>query len=184
MQLLARAPVTVAFTGHRPDKLRRYREDAVRAALDDAVSRIVGRHPGALFLSGMALGVDQVAAELVIRARDGGLPCLLAAIVPFQGQDSRWPARDQERYRSLLARADQVVVLGQAPASWRQARDMLLARNRWMVRAADLLLAVWDGSPGGTAHTVREAVRAGVTVARFDPRRPELGWRRLHDADA
>ena len=37
-------------------------------------------------------------------------------------------------------------------------------RNRHMVDQADLLLSVWDGSPGGTGSTVAYARRQGVPV--------------------
>jgi uncharacterized phage-like protein YoqJ len=180
--MLDSAPITVTFTGHRPDKLGGYREDspvaaAVRRALDDIVRRTVRKYPGVVFLSGMALGVDQWAAEAVLRARDSGLPCRLMAAVPFEGQQDRWPHESRERYLRLLERCDLVEVLRYGPPpSPEMARRLLLARNRWMVERSRVVLAVWDGTPGGTAHTIRLALAMGRTVVRFDPRHPEAGW--------
>ena len=41
-----------------------------------------------------------------------------------------------------------------------------------MVQQADLLLAAYDGKPGGTAGTVAYAKRHGVRVVRLPPVRP------------
>ena len=176
--------LTAAFTGHRPDKLGGWSgnspvAETVRRALADIVRRTLRKYPGASFLSGMAPGVDQWAAESVLAARDQGAQCRLVAVVPFEGQEHRWPEASQLRYRELLRRADEVVVLAPVPSGPKEARRLLLARNRWMVERAGVVLAVWDGSPGGTAHTVRFAAQAGRVVVLFDPRHPEAGWQVL-----
>jgi len=40
-------------------------------------------------------------------------------------------------------------------------------RNEFMVDAADVLAAFFDGSPGGTANCVRYASKIGKRVVRF-----------------
>jgi len=171
----------VAFTGHRPRKLQSEAIPTIRRALADIVGRVLRKYPNAVFLSGMALGVDQWAAEAVLAARDAGARCRLVAVLPFEGQQDRWPRPDRERYLSILERADLVIplVMGMPPRSPAHARRLLLARNRWMVKAARAVIAVWDGSPGGTAYTVRFALKSGRVVMRFDPRHPDRGWQRL-----
>ena len=183
---LATNPITVAFTGHRPDKLGGYGGDSplarrVQRALEEVVRRVIRQYPGSTFISGMAPGVDRWGAEVVIALRDAGAPCRLVAAVPFRGQELRWPEESQRRYRELLGKADEVVVLvePEGEVSYEGARRWLLERNRWVVQRAHLVLAVWDGSSGGTAHTVREALRLKKNVLRFDPRRPEMGWRKI-----
>jgi uncharacterized phage-like protein YoqJ len=170
----------VAFTGHRPPRLGGYGAGEnspiarnVRIVLDHAVDQIIIRYPrGVAFLSGMAQGVDTWAAETVIAQRDAGARhARLVAAIPFAGQERVWPQAAQERYRNILARADEVAVLRHptsipTPA---QVAGWLHARNRWMIDRADLLVAVFDGSPGGTAEAVRYARDRGVPVARIDP---------------
>ena len=43
-------------------------------------------------------------------------------------------------------------------------------RNRYMVDHADVLIAVWDGSPSGTGKTVRYAHQQGKSVITINPR--------------
>ncbi len=154
----------VAFTGHRPVKLGGYGpsliQNRVRAAIADELVRI---KPSSA-ISGMALGVDQWAAEICI---DLGIP--FVAAVPFVGQESKWPEESQRHYQLLLQRAYNIHVVSPGPYSpWK-----MQARNEWMVRSCNTLVAVWDGSEGGTANCVRFAQgleRSLVTVVHIDPR--------------
>ena len=40
----------------------------------------------------------------------------------------------------------------------------MLRRNRYMVDRSSLLIAVYDGTPSGTAATVRRAEQQGIEV--------------------
>jgi hypothetical protein len=59
--------------------------------------------------------------------------------------------------------------------------------GRVMIEQADLLLAVWDGAardaPGGTGHTLANALAAGVPVVLIDARQPE-SWHMLDAVEA
>ena len=71
-----------------------------------------------------------------------------------------WPAEARARYASLLTRAAEVVYVsppGYAPAK-------MHARNAWMIDRADGVVALWDGSPGGTSNAVEYARRTGKPV--------------------
>lgn len=88
------------------------------------------------------------------------------AAVPFEEQPVRW-SRDQfEKYKELLGHASEIVhVCEPGYAAWK-----LQKRNEWMVDRCDLLLAVWDGSNGGTANCVRYAEKIGRPLVRINPR--------------
>lgn len=144
-------PFRIAFTGHRPDKLGGYHSNAlqtaVRKALFETLANAVTDGP-LVAMSGMALGVDTWAAEACVELR---IPFIAA--VPFRGQDSRWPHRSQAVYKSLLDKAQEVVVV--SPGAY--SVQAMHRRNEHMVDWAHHLLAVWDGSPGGTAACVAYA---------------------------
>ena len=137
----------VATTGHRPEKLGGHSlstEDRLRRL---AVRELRRLSPDGV-ISGMALGWDtaiaQAADELGIR---------FIAAIPFRGQESVWPAESKKRYQSLLAKAKIVVEVSAPPyAAWKMQR-----RNVWMVDHCDFLLALWDGSDGGTANCLAYA---------------------------
>lgn len=151
----------LAFTGHRPNKLGGYRQNPMQMAVRSAIRQCIFDYKPEKVISGMALGVDQWAAEECV-----DLGVQFVAAVPFVGQERCWPEESQRRYQSLLECADDVVVVcsgGYAPEKMQQ-------RNKWMVDNCTRLFAVWDGSLGGTANCVRYAERVGREIDRFDPR--------------
>jgi uncharacterized phage-like protein YoqJ len=50
------------------------------------------------------------------------------------------------------------------------------ARNEWMVDNSNAMIAVWDGSPGGTANTVKYAQAKERPVLVIDPVKREEKW--------
>lgn len=153
----------VAATGHRPDKIGGYdyyhpqrawiREQMKKALVDLGATKTI---------SGMALGIDQDFAQVSIEL---GLPFIAA--LPFLDQESRWNKSSQEYWWWLLERADDMVIV--SPGEYSAAK--MQVRNEWMVDHCDRLLAVWDGTDGGTGNCVKYAMRTKPEcIYRVDPR--------------
>lgn len=145
----------LAATGHRPPKLGGYAPHIERSTRAYAMACLYETRPDKV-ISGMALGWDTAVADAAVTM---GIP--LIAAIPFYGQESRWPREAQGRYDGLLKAASKIVVI--ADACEDELIDISVAmqkRNEWMVNHCDLLLALWDGSDGGTANCVRYARRA------------------------
>jgi uncharacterized phage-like protein YoqJ len=149
-------------TGHRPDKLGGY-GTAVMLATQARVKvwlrqQLRGKATG--LITGMALGVDQWAAEVCV---DEKIP--FTAALPFAGQEGKWPADSQVYYRVLLYHAVQVIyVSGPNYAAWKFQK-----RNEYVVDNCQILLAVWDGTSGGTANCVKYAHKVRRHMERFEP---------------
>lgn len=145
----------IAATGHRPERLGGHDHKTQLALGGLATEYLTRNHPDKV-ISGMALGWDQAVASACV-----ALDIPFIAAVPFEGQESRWPAAAQEHYRWLLdAAADVIfVVEGLAPTMGAFQR-----RNEWMVDNADRMVALWDGSWGGTFNCVRYAEKRGVPI--------------------
>lgn len=143
----------LAATGHRPPKLGGY-GDSVRLGLRTlAVRHFLDARPSQI-ISGMALGWDQAVAEAAIE-----LCVPFIAAVPFEGQENRWPVESQRRYRQLIAAAAAAEIISPYPG----ARAMQ-QRNEWMVDRADRIVALWDGTWGGTFNCIEYANRVRVPV--------------------
>lgn len=120
-----------------------------------------------LCLHGGAQGADQDAAAEWYRM---GLPYVVVA--PFPGQESPWPKESQARFRKVLEYAAGVYfVSDMTPTSRHNASAMLLQRNVTLCQMSDELIAVWDGSSGGTAHCVNWwiSVNLGAHLTHLDP---------------
>ena len=142
----------ICASGHRPNKLFKtdYYSLENRIKLKDfAVSIISNFDPQITeIISGMAAGWDWAIAEAALQ-----LNIPFDAYIPFAGQESRWPEDTQVQYHELLKRAEQVKnVCGNGYAAWKMQR-----RNEEMSNDAELVLALWDGSFGGTYNCVQYA---------------------------
>jgi hypothetical protein len=124
----------------------------IRSLLRGAQWRTAMPTSGPLMVTGMALGIDQDATGVWVRM---GLPVL--AVVPFVGQELRWPAESQRLYQHILQNhvAGVLYLAPAAPAGHDAAVKLLLGRNERMCELGDELIAVHDGSAGGTAACVK-----------------------------
>lgn len=144
----------IAATGHRPEKLGGYTWQ-VRAKLMQVATEYLAFQPRVSeVISGMALGWDMAVAHAALNL---GLP--FVAAVPFPGQERRWPAETQAYYRKLLDRAAQVVTVSPAYSD-----IAFQERNEWMVDYSHRIVALYDGSPGGTRNCVVYARAKGRTI--------------------
>ena len=160
--------LTCCFTGHRPQNLGFERGSAAETALKNRISgeliRLITEQNVRHFISGMALGVDTCAAGIVLSLKEVYPDVTLECAVPCRGQDKRWNRADRAVYADVLARADKVTVLQEHYTSF-----CMQLRDAYMVDKADIVLAVWNGSKGGTAYTVNCARKRGRTIIILPP---------------
>lgn len=130
----------VAATGHRPDKLGGYSAVIADKLEALAAEELFKRKPGTV-ITGMALGWDQAVGWAAKALR---IP--FHAYIPFLGQESKWPRHSRAKYIELLSYADEIVVC--SPGDY--APQKMHIRNERMIDVCDEVLALWNGSPGGT----------------------------------
>ncbi|AZU61053.1 SLOG family protein [Neobacillus mesonae] len=148
------------FTGHRPNKLGGYNENnptmlSIKRRLDNAITQAI-KAGYTDFVSGMALGVDMIAAEIVLSKKKENGNIRLIAAIPFEGQEGKWPKPSQERWQRIVAQSDEIIyVCEPGYAAWKMQK-----RNMWMVDHSQAVIAVWDGTKGGTGNCVDYAEKA------------------------
>lgn len=159
-----------AFTGHRPAKLPwKYDEEdnrcvALKAMLAEQIEKLAAAGVTS-FYSGMALGVDVWSAMAVLALRERNPAVKLHCVLPCEGQEAKWTAPAQARYKQILSRADSVDYVSHA-----YHKGCMLERNQRLVDSAAFLLAVYNGEKrGGTAATVRYARKAGREIIYINP---------------
>lgn len=149
----------VAGTGHRLDKLGGYNDTRAFQNTVWLAQFCVERLKPSQIISGMAIGWDQALALAAIRCN---VP--FVAAVPFAGQERRWPTQARELYETILERAARVEVTSYGPSN-----EAFQIRNEWMVDRADLVLALFNGSRGGTRNCILYAQAKGVPVENVWP---------------
>lgn len=133
-------------------------EEEVIAALEKEI-RQASADGFNISITGMALGVDIWAAEIVLRLRDASEAVRLICACPYQGFERGWKLSWQVRYQAILSAADLVRFI--CPG---YSRSCFQRRNEWMVDHAARVIAVWNGQPSGTKNTIDYAKRHFVPV--------------------
>ena len=151
----------VAFSGHRPDKCGGYNlPNPTYLHICKEIDKALRQLKPEKVISGMALGVDQWAANIAFKLK---IPVLAA--VPFDGQEKKWPDKSQSIYRKLLNKASEIVVV--SPPGF--TKEKMQIRNRFLVDQSDLLIAIFNGSPGGTANCIEYAKHTNKKIIFIDP---------------
>ena len=170
---------TCCFTGHRPDKLPwGLDESDPRCA---AIKRSLARELEDLyrrgfrhFVSGMARGSDLYFAEAALALREQRPDMTVEGAVPFPAQADHWRPDQRRRWKDILARCDLETVVQQ-----NYDRFCMFRRDRYMVDRSAAILAVFDGTPGGTQYTLNYAMEKKLEILLLDPARPEAPAVRL-----
>lgn len=183
-QLAINPMTTICFTGHRPKKLGGYYgQEALRIQggihnkLYELVKRALGKgytH----FIQGGAQGVDQIAGEVCIRLRREGNQLVLITAKPFPSQNSKWPDLAQARYQNVLDQSNFIVTVSQDPFT----NAKMFIRNRWMIDNSGSIIAVYDGTGGGTGHAVGYAREKKRILCIVHPLTLKESWEVLNDA--
>lgn len=147
----------VSATGHRPDKLGGYSSDLALLRVEMAMDWLQASN-AEKGIGGMALGWDQ---DFALACFELGIPYVAA--IPFAGQESIWPAKSKRQYRWLMNRAAEIVVVCEGG----YGAHKMQVRNQWMVDRCDTLLALHDGSAGGTGNCIKYAQEWDVRIVNL-----------------
>ena len=170
--------LAVGVTGHRADVLPAESIPLLQARVRDVLDRIErsGRAlldaerdcfaefaPKLHFVSPIADGADQIAAEIAL-----DLGWELQAILPFERAAYRASLANhgaRERFDALIERS---ACLLELPGDPDRGLDAYVMTGRATVAHCDVLIAVWDGLPprgrGGTGEVVQLALTNGTAI--------------------
>ena len=162
---------TLAFTGLRPHKLpfgfneRHAACVALKTAIREQVIKLIEEENVLHYISGMAIGSDQICAEIVLALKSEYPGITLEAAIPCRNQDIKWQDKDRIRYRRILEMCDSIHIVSESYTS-----NCMMARNQYMANKCDILVAIWDNKPGGTGNTVRFAREYGKEIIIINPK--------------
>lgn len=158
------------FTGHRPQKLPwGFNENDPRCAdmrkqtaieIENAIN-----NGYEVFLTGMALGFDMICAEIILELKKKYPNIKLIGALPCWDQYSRWNIKQKDRYLNLLDRLDGIrCIYDHYIGSY-----CMLERNHYMISNSSLVIALYNGKPGGTAKTLDDAKKQGLKIIIINP---------------
>ena len=160
-----------AFTGHRPQSLpfgfneTDERCVALKQTLRSEIIKLIENEGVTHFISGMAIGVDMYAAEIVLGLKASYPGITLESAIPCETQAAKWNEELRDRYFEIASKCDKETLIQK-----HYTADCMHKRNRYMVDQEDYIIAVWDGRPSGTGKTVQYAQRQGKPVIAINPK--------------
>lgn len=138
------------FSGHRPQKLKQPIDD-IKVDLENGIINAIC-DGYCTFITGMSCGTDIWAGNIVIRMKELYPDLKLIAAIPFPEFTARWDSVWSREYKRLLDKADLIKTI--CPQYCETAYQK---RNKWMVDHCSKLIAVYNGSAGGTRSTIQYA---------------------------
>ena len=145
------------FTGHRPDKME-FGEKEIKPLLEKAIDEAISKG-FVTFITGMAMGTDIWAAEIVLDRRKKNNDLHLICALPHPCFESRRSIFEKMRFSKIIKNADLVKEINN-----HYFTGCYQVRNEWMVDRSNLVIAVFNGQKSGTKNTVDYAKKQGLTI--------------------
>lgn len=147
---------TCCFTGHRTLPVNKIQNIVVD--LDHEIEKLIAQGV-TNFISGGALGFDQMAASLIVAKKEMGKDIRLIFALPCKNQDAQWNEKQKELYNGLLGEADEIIYVSENYDPFCMKR-----RNQYMVEHSAYCICALLQEKSGTAQTVRYARKKGLKV--------------------
>lgn len=159
------------FTGHRPKDLPWGYDDTKESCIlfKNAMASIIKKsivNGYTYFISGMAIGIDMIAAEIVLELKATYPDIILECALPCLNQTAKWNDESIMRYQNILSLADKVTTVSNAL----YFNGCMAKRNKYMIDNSHRVIAVYNGKKsGGTYQTINMAKKANKEVVIVKP---------------
>lgn len=147
---------TCCFSGHRnlpADKIEK-----IVINLDREIDRLIDKGVTS-FMSGGALGFDQIAASLIVAKKEMGKNIKLIFALPCKNQDELWTDEHRALFRGLLCEADEIIYI-----SGEYSNSCMRKRNNYMVEHSAYCICALLRERSGTGQTIRYARKKGLRI--------------------
>jgi len=172
---------TVCFTGHRPNKLdnaynfKHPTALKLRDKLLEIIETLIVQENVNRFISGGAIGTDQIAFWSVEIKKIEYPHIKNIVAIPFKNQDKIWKSESRKWYKKMLKKADEVINVEEIYIDNNvlygdYSSKKMKNRNIYMCNESKFVVAVYDGSKGGTGSCLKYAQSIGLNIWRINPK--------------
>lgn len=158
---------TVCFSGHRPEKLPCRDENSpqtnrLKSLLYKEIYDCI-QDGYVNFVTGLAKGIDNWAADMVIEFMSKNDKLRLICVMPYADYGKNRKGFDKWELSHIIEKASEVIV-----ASPDYSKHCMRLRNEKMVDLSDRLVAVVIDYKSGTGQTIRYAQKKGIETRIID----------------
>lgn len=168
--MMIKTSKTCCFSGHRPQSLPFwFSENSItclklKSILKKSIVQLIKKYEVYHFISGMALGIDQYAAEIVLELKSQYPQITLECAIPCETQAMKWTEAQRDKYFSIIKQCDKETLVQKQYTS-----DCMQKRNEYMVKSSNFIIAVFNRKPSGTYKTIELAKSLGKFIVIIDP---------------
>lgn len=149
------------FTGHRSYKLQGYDIDDLKIKLKKQIVELIDL--GVFdYYTGMAEGVDLMAAKIVLDMKGRDPRLFLHAAIPYPGQPSRLSKVNKLFYDEILSKCESADIISNS-----YHYGCFQKRNEFMVDNSEYIIAVSCGVASGTENTIKYAKAHNKTIFKI-----------------
>lgn len=147
---------TCCFTGHRV--IPQGEEAKILARVKSRIDKLIS--DGVLYFGvGGALGFDTMIAEYLIERKKRNSRIKIIEVLPFPEYRNKWTEEQKQRASVIDAQMDKIVYCYD-----KSSREAYLGRDRHLVDCSAYCISYCTKNTGGTAYTVRYAMKKGLSV--------------------
>lgn len=148
--------LTCCFTGHRE-----INDDDAAMLKSNLLNTVVALvNQGILYFGvGGALGFDMYAAETVIELKKTYPSIRLILVLPCRDYDKYWNDSQKSRYLIIKQNSDKIIYVGE-----KYHVGLMQKRNRHLVDHSSVCVAYVRKTTGGSAYTVKYALKNGLKL--------------------
>lgn len=148
------------FAGHRPEGIplsESTAKDWLRHQIQQAIAASY-----TTFITGMGMGVDIWAAQIVSEMKVGNPSLHLIAVEPYPSFSAKWSEAWRGAYQEVISKADLVKRI-----SAHYAPEAINKRLYWIVDHSSQLIAIYNGTRGYTGSFVDYAQSQGLETILY-----------------
>lgn len=118
----------------------------------------------------MAMGMDMLASEVVLKLKKKNSNIKLECAKPCANQTEKWTDSYKKRYKKILSNADKVKMLSDK----NYFDGCMQRRNKYMVDNSSLIIALYNGTSGGTKQTMDYSKKQRLETVEINTKKWKL----------
>lgn len=156
---------TCCLTGPREDRIASGNEKMIRKELEDKIRKLITYDDVSCFYVGMESGVNQWAAEIVLRLKEEYPAVRLTCVLSCEALADEWTEPQRDHFYDVMERCDEELMLQGAYTA-----DCERKRDEYIIRRSDFVLAIWEGVDiSSTGYLLSLARRSGKEIETISP---------------
>lgn len=128
------------------------------------IVRLIEENAVTHFITSMALGIEQYAAEIVLDLKNIYPSITLECVIPFETQAALWTKAQRDKYYYIIENCDKETLL-----QYHYTHDCMKQCNEYLVKQSQFIMAVWNGRYGQIERTIVYARSLLKKIYIIDP---------------